>query len=56
MCLGKNKHGGSCAVRLTLRPGFPRLSEDEEDNKKLLSDDSFTQLSEGVIVFRLDDE
>ncbi|WP_263057123.1 hypothetical protein [Pantoea agglomerans] len=54
----KNKHGGysSCAVRLTLRPGFPRLSEDEDENKKLLSDDSITQLSEGVIIFRLGDE
>jgi len=53
----KNKHGGfsSCAVRLTLRPGFPRLSN-EDETKKLLSDDSFTQLSEGVIIFRLDDE
>lgn len=52
----KNKHGGysSCAVRLTLRPGFPRLSE--EDNKKLLSDDSLTRLSDGEIIFTLGDE
>ena len=52
----KNKNGGysSCAVRLTLRPGFPRLSE--EDNKKLLSDDSLTRLSDGEIIFTLGDE
>nr|WP_192967361.1 hypothetical protein [Edwardsiella piscicida]ATV90666.1 hypothetical protein [Edwardsiella piscicida] len=54
----KNKRGSysSCAVRFTLRPGFPRLSEDDDENKKLLSDDSLTQLSEGVIIFKLGDE
>lgn len=54
----KNKNGGysTCAIRLTWRLGFPRFSDDDDANIKLLSKDSLTQLRKGEIVFQLSDE
>lgn len=54
----KNKAGeySSCAIRLTMRPGFPRLSDDDNASIKQLSQDSDTQMEEGQIIFKLGDE
>ncbi|MEH0875744.1 hypothetical protein QM999_13765 [Pectobacterium cacticida] len=54
----KNKAGefSSCAIRLTLRPGFPRLSADDDASVKQLSQDSDTQMEKGQVIFRLGDE
>ncbi|QXN64051.1 hypothetical protein [Serratia fonticola] len=54
----KNKAGefSSCAIRLTLRPGFPRLSDDDDTMVKQFSQDSDTQMEKGQIIFKLGDE
>ncbi len=54
----KNKAGeySSCAIRLTLRPGFPRLSDDDDAAIKQFSQDSDTQMEKGQIIFKLGDE
>lgn len=54
----KNKGGeyASCGIRLTLRPGFPRLSDDDDASVKQFSQDSDTQMEKGQIIFRLGDE
>lgn len=54
----KNKAGeySSCAIRITLRPGFPRLSDDDDASVKQFSQDSDTQMEKGQIIFKLGDE
>ncbi|EOF5156994.1 hypothetical protein ACK1FV_003578 [Salmonella enterica] len=54
----KNKAGeySSCAIRITLRPGFPRLSDDDDASVKQFSQDSVTQMEKGQIIFKLGDE
>ncbi len=54
----KNKSGeySSCVIRITLRPGFPRLSDDDNASVKQFSQDSETKMGTGRIIFKLGSE
>lgn len=54
----KNKSGEylSCVIRITLRPGFPRLSDDDDISVKQFSQDSEIKMGTGRIIFKLGDE
>ncbi len=54
----KNKGGeyASCAIRLTMRPGFPKLTENDDEQVKKFSQDSDTQMEKGQVIFSLGDE
>lgn len=54
----KNKSGeySSCVIRITFRPGFPRLSDDGDISVKQFSQDSETKMGTGRIIFKLGDD